>query len=56
VTSFVMTGGQVQKRRSEGRWHPAEPEERGEFRLALRRRLKAGEAATEDPAAVDPEI
>jgi hypothetical protein len=54
VTSFVMTGGQVQKRRSEGRWHPAEPEERGEFRLALRRRLKAGEASAEDSAA-DPE-
>lgn len=43
VTSFVLTGGQVQKRRAEGRWHPAEPEERGEFRLALRRRLQQGE-------------
>jgi hypothetical protein len=30
----------VQNRRQEGRWHPAEPEERGEFRLALRRRLR----------------
>jgi hypothetical protein len=45
VTSFVLTGGQVQKRRGEGRWHPAEPEERGEFRLALRRRLQQGEVA-----------
>jgi hypothetical protein len=43
VTSFVLTGGQVQKRRGEGRWHPAEPEERGEFRLALRRRLQQGD-------------
>ncbi|MDA0935144.1 MAG: hypothetical protein O3C51_16985, partial [Planctomycetota bacterium] len=46
VTSFVLTGGQVQKRRGEGRWHLAEPEERGEFRLALRRRLQQGDLPT----------
>lgn len=43
VTSFVMTGGHVQKRKAEGRWHGAEPEERGEFRIALKRRLKEGD-------------
>ncbi|MBK8977288.1 MAG: hypothetical protein IPM29_15360 [Planctomycetes bacterium] len=40
VTSFVQTGRNVHKRLQEGRWHPAEPEERGEFRLALRMRLR----------------
>ena len=43
VTSFTMTARNVQRRCQEGRWVAAEPEERGEFRIALRRRLQAGE-------------
>lgn len=45
VTSFVLTGAQVQRRVQEGRWHPAEPEDRGAFRLALRKRIGDGVAA-----------
>jgi hypothetical protein len=55
VTSFVMTGRNVQRRQHEGRWQPAEPEERGEFRLALKQRLRDGADAdatsTEEPPA-----
>ncbi len=56
VTSFMMTGGNVQKRRQEGRWRASEPAARGEFRIQLRKRLDAGkdagepEAKPEDPA------
>ena len=51
VTSLVLTGSQVQRRLQEGRWHPAEPEDRGEFRIALRRRVGEGADA---PAPTDP--
>jgi hypothetical protein len=37
VTSLVMQGSSLQKRRHQGQWRQAEPEERGEFRFALRR-------------------
>lgn len=53
VTSFVMTGGQVQKRKAEGRWHSAEPEERGEFRIALKKRLRDGETESTEAGAPD---
>ncbi|MCC6673296.1 MAG: hypothetical protein IT458_19700 [Planctomycetes bacterium] len=43
VTSLNMQGSAVAKRRQQGRWRPAEPEERGEFRLQLKRRRSAGE-------------
>lgn len=45
VTSLAMTSAQVQKRKQAHRWRPAEPDERGEFRLHLKRRL-----ASEDDA------
>lgn len=47
ITSIMMTGSNVQKRRQEGRWRAADPGARGEFRIALRRRL----AAPDDDAA-----
>jgi len=47
VTSLALTTAQVAKRRQQHRWRPAEPDERGEFRLHLKRRL-AGEE-TDDP-------
>lgn len=43
VTSVMMQGSAVQGRRQQGRWRQAEPEERGEFRIQLRRRIAAGE-------------
>ncbi|MEO0480561.1 MAG: hypothetical protein AAF196_13860 [Planctomycetota bacterium] len=49
VTSFVMNARTVQIRRSEGRWTASEPEDRGEFRLALRSRLESGDTEVEDP-------
>ena len=51
VTSFVMSGGHVAKRKADGRWRPAEPEDRGEFRIALKRRLKDGDTATAEAVA-----
>ncbi len=49
VTSFMMNGSNVQRRRGEGRWNPAEPEERGEFRLALKKRIERGEEPPTEP-------
>lgn len=37
VTSVVMNGASIEKRRQQGRWRAAEPAERGEFRIRLRR-------------------
>lgn len=51
VTSVMMQGSAVQNRRQQGRWRPAEPEERGEFRIQLKRLVAAGEdQPTPDPA------
>ncbi len=60
VTSVVMTGSNIQKRRTQGRWFPAEPEERGEFRIQLSKRTASGDAPSErelepaTPAAAKP--
>lgn len=43
VTSFVMNGHNLQMRKRDGRWLPSEPEDRGEFRIALRSRLESGD-------------
>ncbi len=54
VTSLVMQGSAVNKRRQQGQWRPAEPEERGEFRIALQqqRRIHEAEVASApEPAA-----
>ncbi len=49
VTSVVMQGDAIGRRRNMGRWRLAEPEERGEFRIQLRRRIAAGQdRANED--------
>lgn len=37
VTSVLMQRSAISKRRQQGRWRPAEPEERGEFRIHLRK-------------------
>ena len=46
----MMTGTNIAKRRKEGRWNPAEPEERGEFRIRLRQRMQAESAVEESPS------
>jgi hypothetical protein len=52
VTSVVMPGDAVGRRRNMGRWRLAEPEERGEFRIQVRRRVAAGDdaLANDEPA------
>ncbi len=56
VTSVMMQGSAVERRRQQGRWRLAEPEERGEFRLALRRLIAAGEDKPSDdsPISIEP--
>jgi hypothetical protein len=54
VTSLVLAGGSIQKRRQEGRWRPAEPEERGEFRIRLKRRLSRAETDPSSPESTGP--
>lgn len=44
VTSLVMTGANIGKRRKEGRWNRTEPEERGEFRIRMQQRMQAESA------------
>jgi hypothetical protein len=44
VTSVMMQGSAIQNRRHTGRWRPAEPEERGEFRIQLRAHVASGDA------------
>jgi len=43
VTSVVMQKAAIDRRRTQGRWRLAEPEERGEFRIQLKRLVAAGE-------------
>ncbi|MEZ5965912.1 MAG: hypothetical protein R3F56_18905 [Planctomycetota bacterium] len=45
VTSVVMSQANVSKRTTQGRWRQADPEERGEFRMHLRERLRRAEEA-----------
>jgi hypothetical protein len=55
VTSVMMQGAAIHGRRTQGRWRPAEPEERGEFRIHLKRLVAAGQdqpAAEEAPVQV----
>lgn len=57
VTSVMMQGHAIERRRHTGRWRAAEPEERGEFRLQIKRLVASGEdKPTEDgplPAGAD---
>jgi hypothetical protein len=50
VTSVVMQKAAVDRRRQQGRWRPAEPEERGEFRIQIKRLIAAGEDVPKDDA------
>lgn len=53
VTSVMMHGAAIDRRRHMGRWRLAEPEERGEFRIQVKRLIAAGQdAPREDPADV----
>ena len=56
VTSVMMQGSAVERRRHQGRWRLAEPEERGEFRVALRGLIARGEDKPSDdsPVSVEP--
>lgn len=51
VTSVMMQGNAIGKRRQQGRWRPAEPGERGEFRIQLRKQMALAEAP---PAPQEP--
>ena len=50
VTSVVMQGAAIERRRNQGRWRLAEPEERGEFRIQLKRLAAAGEDKPREPS------
>lgn len=48
VTSVMMQGQAIDRRRHMGRWRAAEPEERGEFRIHIKRLIASGENTTQD--------
>ncbi|MCB9877379.1 MAG: hypothetical protein H6835_07235 [Planctomycetes bacterium] len=50
VTSVVMQGAAIERRRHQGRWRPAEPEERGEFRIRIKSMVAAGRDTTNEDA------
>jgi len=54
ITSVVMQGDAIGRRRNMGRWRLAEPEERGEFRIHVRRLVAAGEDQTTSEAPLVP--
>ena len=43
VTSVAMQRAAIDRRRQQGRWRLAEPEERGEFRIRIKQLIAAGE-------------
>ncbi|HZN38794.1 MAG TPA: hypothetical protein VFD82_08315 [Planctomycetota bacterium] len=53
VTSVMMQGAAIDRRRHMGRWRLAEPEERGEFRIHIKRLVASGQNTTQEepPAA-----
>ncbi len=48
VTSVMMQGSAIERRQHMGRWRLAEPEERGEFRIQIKRLVASGQDATLD--------
>ncbi|HEX5051788.1 MAG TPA: hypothetical protein VFZ65_08460 [Planctomycetota bacterium] len=56
VTSVMMQGAAIERRRHMGRWRLAEPEERGEFRIHIKRLVAAGQDKPHEDgeAAVSP--
>ncbi len=56
VTSVMMQGSAIDRRRQQSRWRAAEPEERGEFRIQLKRLVAAGEDKPVDGGSELPEV
>lgn len=59
VTSVVMQRAAVERRRQQGRWRPAEPEERGEFRIQIKQLIASGDAvvaAEDDEGKAPPSV
>jgi hypothetical protein len=54
VTSVMMQGHAIERRRHMGRWRLAEPEERGEFRIHIKRLVASGENSTQEDAVETP--
>jgi hypothetical protein len=55
VTSVTMQGTAIERRRHMGRWRLAEPEERGEFRIHIKRLVAAGQdTPQEDTVTIAP--
>lgn len=56
VTSVMMQGSAIERRRQQSRWRSAEPEERGEFRVCLRQLVASGQDKPSDdaPIAIEP--
>lgn len=52
VTSVVMQRPAVERRRQQGRWRLAEPEERGEFRIRIKQLIASGKDEVADDALV----
>ncbi|MBL9079851.1 MAG: hypothetical protein JNL08_20300 [Planctomycetes bacterium] len=50
VTSVMMQGAAIERRRHMGRWRLAEPEERGEFRIQIKRLVAAGQDTPQEDA------
>jgi hypothetical protein len=48
VTSVMMQGSAIDRRRHMGRWRLAEPEERGEFRIQIKRLIASGQDKTQE--------
>ena len=48
VTSVTMQRAAIDRRRQQGRWRLAEPEERGEFRICIKQLVAAGEDKPRD--------
>ncbi|MBZ0151279.1 MAG: hypothetical protein K8J09_07075, partial [Planctomycetes bacterium] len=54
VTSVMMQGQAIERRRHMGRWRQAEPEERGEFRIQIKRLVASGEGVANEGGDVAP--
>jgi hypothetical protein len=54
VTSVMMQGHAIDRRRHMGRWRAAEPEERGEFRIQIKRLVASGEDKPSEEADAPP--
>lgn len=52
VTSVMMQGQAIERRRHMGRWRLAEPEERGEFRIHIKRLIASGQDRPQEDSVV----